>query len=113
VVNFDQTGIGASGTVGPDRSYRREFMTSIVQFISGPVFEPAELKLMSDAYDRAIEVVCSFGCPNATVEGIMATRIINLTKGGERDPERLRDKALAACGFNEDRARKAVDQDRI
>ena len=88
-------------------------MTSIVKFISGPVFEPADLKLMSDAYDKAIEVVCSFGRPNATVEGIMATRIIDLAKGGERDPERLRDKALAACGFNEGGAGKAADQHRI
>jgi hypothetical protein len=75
-------------------------MTSIVQFISGAVFEPADIKLMSHAYDQAIEAVYRFGRPNAIVEGIIATRIINLTKGGERDPSRLRKKALAACGFN-------------
>ena len=87
-------------------------MTSIVRFISGAVFEAADIRLMSDAYNQAIEDVYSFGHPNAIVEGIIATRIINLTKGGERDPIRLRESALAACGFNLDRECKTDDQDR-
>jgi hypothetical protein len=84
-------------------------MTSIVQFISGPVFDAADIQLMSEAYDKAIEDVYSFGRPNAIVEEIMATRIVNLTKGGERDPNRLREKALAACGFSLDRASRTDD----
>ncbi len=84
-------------------------MTSIVQFISGPVFDAADIQLMSDAYDKAIEDVYSFGRPNAVVEEIMAARIISLTKGGERDPERLREKAIAACGFNLDRSNRTDD----
>ncbi len=84
-------------------------MTSIVQFISGAIFEPADIKLMSHAYDKAIEDVYRFGRPNAIVEDIIATRIINLTKGGERDPSRLREKALAACGFNLNCAGRAED----
>jgi hypothetical protein len=79
-------------------------MTSIVQFVSGAIFEVADIKLMSDAYDKAIEDVYGFGHPNAIVEKIMATRIIDLTKAGERDVSRLRKKALAACGFSLDRA---------
>jgi hypothetical protein len=84
-------------------------MTSIVQFINGPVFDAADIQLMSEAYDKAIEDVYSFGRPNAIVEEIMATRIVNLTKGGERDPNRLREKALAACGFSLDRASRTDD----
>jgi hypothetical protein len=84
-------------------------MTSIVRFINGPVFDAVDIQLMSDAYDKAIEDVYSFGRPNAIVEEIMATRIVNLTKGGERDPNRLREKALAACGFNPDRASRTDD----
>ena len=79
-------------------------MTSIVPFISNAIFEASDIELMSDAYDKAIEDVCSFGRPNSIVEAIMATRIINLTKGGERDSNRLREKALAACGFTLHRA---------
>src|SRR5580692_4731119 len=89
----------ANGTAG------EEAMASIVPFISNAVFEQADIQVMSDAYNKAIEDIYSFGRPNKTVEAIIATRIITLTKGGERDPDRLCERALAACGFNLDRAR--------
>jgi len=78
-------------------------MTSIVPFISSGVFESADIKVMSDAYDKAIEDIYGFGRPNKIVVEIIATRIINLAKDGERDPDRLRARALAACGFSADR----------
>jgi hypothetical protein len=81
-------------------------MTSIVPFISNAVFEPADIHLMSDAYNKAIEAVYGFGHPNKIVGKVIATRIITLTKGGERDSNRLRERALAACGFKLDRAFK-------
>ncbi len=74
-------------------------MTSIVPFISNAVFEPADITLMSNAYNKAIEDVYSFGHPNKIVGKIIATRIIALTNSGERDPGRLRERALATCGF--------------
>ena len=76
-----------------------EAMASIVPFISDAVFEPEDIKLMSEAYTKAIEDVAGFGRPNKTVGKIIATRIMALTRGGERDLNRLREKALAACGF--------------
>ena len=79
-------------------------MTSIVPFIGNWVFEPAEIWVMSDAYDMAMEDIYRFGHPNKIVEQIIATRIIDLAKGGERDPDRLRERALATCGFSRDRA---------
>ncbi len=82
-----------------------EAMASIVPFISNAVFEQADIQVMSDAYNRATEDIYSFGRPNKTVEAIIATRIITLSKGGERDPDRLCERALAACGFNPDCAR--------
>jgi hypothetical protein len=82
-----------------------EAMASIVPFISNAIFEQADIQVMSDAYNRAIEDIYSFGHPNKTVELIIATRIITLTKAGERDPDRLHEQALAACGFSLDRAR--------
>ena len=87
------------------KPYWGEAMASIVPFISNAVFEQADIAVMSDAYNRAIEDIYSFGRPNKTVEAMIATRIITLTKGGERDPDRLRERALAACGFGLDRAR--------
>ena len=79
-------------------------MTSIIPFISNAVFAAADIKLMSDAYNNAIEDVYAFGHPNKTVEKMIATRIIALASSGERDPNRLRKRALAACGFSLDRA---------
>ena len=63
-------------------------MTSIIPFISNEVFEPSDIKVMSDAYNMAMEGIYGFGHPNKIVEDIIATRIIALTKGGERDPRR-------------------------
>ena len=74
-------------------------MTSIIPFISNAVFEPADIKLMSDAFNGAIEDIYDFGHPNKFVGKIIAARIIAITHGGERDPIRLREEALAACGF--------------
>ncbi|MFZ0724042.1 MAG: hypothetical protein WAM99_24555 [Xanthobacteraceae bacterium] len=75
-------------------------MTSIVPFISNAIFEASDIELMSDAYDRAMEDVHGFGRPNRIVKNMIATRIIVLTHSGERDPKKLRERALAACGFN-------------
>ena len=76
-------------------------MTSIVPFISNVVFEPADIQLMSDAYSRAMEDVYSFGHPNKIVGKFIAARIVTLTRSGERDPKRLCERALAACGFKQ------------
>ena len=75
-------------------------MTSIVPFISNAVFESSDIQLMSDAYDKVIAEVYRFGHPNRIVREIIASRIIALTIGGERDVIQLREGALAACGFN-------------
>jgi hypothetical protein len=78
-------------------------MSSIVPFISNAMFEAADIRVMSDAYNRAMEEIYGFGRPNQIVEEIVAKRIIMLTKGGEHDPDRLRESALAACGYTLDR----------
>ena len=72
---------------------------SIVPFLGDAVFEAADIKVMSDAYGMAIEFVWGFGHPNRIVSEIIAKHIIKLTKSGERDPDHLREKAIAACGF--------------
>jgi len=99
MVNFEQTCLSRDGTVETVR-LREGVMTSIVPFISNAVFEPADIRLMSYAYSKAIEAVYSFGRPNKVVGRMIADRIVTLTNRGERDPNRLRDMALAACGFD-------------
>jgi hypothetical protein len=78
-------------------------MASIITFINKGVFEPADIKVMSDAYNKAIENIHGFGRPNRIVGEIVATKIIALTQGGERDPDRLCERALTACGFSRER----------
>jgi hypothetical protein len=73
-------------------------MTSVIPFISNRVFEAADIKVMSDAYAKAIENI--HGRPSRIVGEIIATRIITLTRGGERDPVRLCESALTARGFS-------------
>jgi hypothetical protein len=75
-------------------------MTSIIPFIGNEVFEAADIKVMSVAYDKATEVIYDFGHPNKIVAQIMAKRIMELTKRGEHDSDRLCERALAACGFD-------------
>lgn len=72
-------------------------MTSIIPFINKDVFEPSDIKVMSDAYNKAIEDIYVFGHPNKIIEDIIAARIIALTKSGERNSDRLCERALAAC----------------
>jgi hypothetical protein len=103
MVNFEQTCLSRDGTVETVR-LREGVMTSIVPFISNGVFESGDIKVMSDAYAKAIENIYGFGQPNRIVGEIIATRIITLTQGGERDADRLCERALAACGFSPARA---------
>jgi hypothetical protein len=103
VVNFDQTRFSSDGTVEAVGRLTGGAMTSIVPFIGNGVFESADIKVMSVAYGKAIESIYGFGHPNRIVGEIIATRIVTLTRGGERDPDRLCERALAACGFSLDR----------
>jgi hypothetical protein len=74
-------------------------MHTIIPYVSSEVFEPTDIKVMSDAYDKAIEDIHCFGRPNKIILAMIAARIIKLTKAGERDPHRLCERALAICGF--------------
>jgi hypothetical protein len=103
VVNFDQTHFSSDGTVEAVGRLTEGAMTSIVPFIGNGVFESADIKVMSVAYGKAIKSIYGFGHPNRIVGEIIATRIVTLTRGGERDPDRLCERALAACGFSLDR----------
>jgi hypothetical protein len=73
--------------------------TSIIPFLNNEVFEATDIKVMSDAYNRAMEEISRSGHPNKIVGEIIASRIITLTKQGEHDRDRLCKAALAACGL--------------
>jgi hypothetical protein len=70
-------------------------MTNIIDYIRRPaVFEPEVVAIMGDAYERAL---ASFDTePIKSVREVIAGRIIALAQKGERDPQVLCEKALAA-----------------
>jgi hypothetical protein len=74
-------------------------MTSIVPFLRPNVFDAETTKVMGEAYDAACGELCDHGSPSLVRE-IIAKRIIDAAKKGERDPLRLCAKALDSLGLN-------------
>jgi hypothetical protein len=76
-------------------------MTAIIQFIEkagfAGVFDDHATKVMGEAFDAACKDLHDTGQPSVVYE-VVATRIIEAAKSGERDPEKLRDWALTAFG---------------
>ena len=67
------------------------------QLFEQAAFGPDDIKVLTDAYDRARRSLHDKGQP-AIVQEIIAKRIIALAKDGERDPDRLCAGALTALG---------------
>ena len=80
-------------------------MASIVQFIrkAGFAFDDRVTQIMGEAFDSACKKLHDTGQP-AIVNEVIARRIIEAAKRGERDPARLRNAGLAELGFDDKRA---------
>ena len=61
-------------------------------------FDDAATLAMGEAFDRACKTLRNFG---SAVPAIIADRIIEAAKNGERDPRRLYEQALKAFGFED------------
>jgi hypothetical protein len=76
-------------------------MTSVVRFVKetelGSVFDDRTTKAMGEAFEAACKDLDKAGQSSLVYEAV-ATRIIEIAKSGERDPNQLRDKALTALG---------------
>ena len=74
-------------------------MASILAFVKkaelGTIFDDRATKAMGDAFDAACKDLHDSGQPSV-VYGVIATRIIEAARSGERDPEKLKEVALAA-----------------
>jgi hypothetical protein len=64
---------------------------------SEPAFPPEVIDAMSSAFDEVCERLAIPEAADAPRE-IVALRIVELARKGERDPERLRDEALKSIG---------------
>jgi hypothetical protein len=78
-------------------------MASILPFIrkAGSVFDDRMTAIMGEAFDAACKELHDTGQPPIVYE-VIARRIIDGVKAGERDPMRLRNLGLAALGLDND-----------
>ena len=77
-------------------------MATILSFIRAAAhFDDETTRLLGEAFDAARAALHDRGQPESAYE-IIAKRIIETAKKGERDPIRLRDAGLAALGYNKD-----------
>ena len=77
------------------RCVGRGAVGSILPFISRVVFDDADTRIMGEAFDAACREIRATGQP-PRVREVMAKRIIDAARTGERDVTRLRDAALSA-----------------
>jgi hypothetical protein len=75
-------------------------VASILPFIrkAGTVFDDRVTEIMGEAFDSACTELHDTGQPPIVYE-VIARRIIDATRNGERDPVRLRNVGLAALGL--------------
>jgi hypothetical protein len=77
-------------------------MVPILPFIRAAAdFDDETTRLLGEAFDAARAALRDKGQPEIVYE-IIAKRIIEAAKNGERDPTRLRDVGLAALGYKKD-----------
>jgi hypothetical protein len=79
-------------------------MASILPFIQkvGAVFDDRATQIMGEAFDGACKELHDTGQPPIVYE-VIARRIIDAARVGERDLIRLRNAGLTALGFDDDR----------
>jgi hypothetical protein len=84
-----------AGAYGPNK------VVSILPFVrtAGTVFDDNATKVMGEAFDRACKELHDKGQPEIVYE-VIARRIIDAAKKGERDPIQLRKAGLKALGLD-------------
>jgi hypothetical protein len=82
-------------------------MTTIIPFLQEDAFDPDELRAMSTALEEVSRTLQLDGDQRA--REIIAVRIVDLARRGERDPEKLRDRVLREAGaMSSDGAERVV-----
>jgi hypothetical protein len=78
-------------------------VASILQFIrkTGAVFDDHATQIMGESFEAACKELHDKGQPQIVYE-VIAKRIIDAAKNGERDIDRLRNAGLAALGLSDD-----------
>ena len=72
---------------------------TIVPFLRDNSFDPETTRVMGRAYDTVRATLHDTGQP-AVVEEVIARRIIEIAKTGERDPDTICQRLLTGFGFD-------------
>lgn len=72
-------------------------MGEIIDLFRAAAFDPEAVAVLCAAFDKARKSLHDTGQP-ALVQEVIARRIIESAKRGERDPDKLCEEALAALG---------------
>lgn len=70
---------------------------AIYRLIAGGTFGPDEIKAMAAAYEGAL-IDLQLIDRNDPLTELIAKAIVNVTATGERDPEKIKERALNALG---------------
>ena len=71
---------------------------AIYRLIASGTFDPDVIEVMIAAYERALSEL-SLTDRNDPLTELIAKSIINVTAVGERDPEKIKERALHALGI--------------
>jgi hypothetical protein len=75
----------------------------ILPFLREASFDAEATRIMGDAFDIARNNMHDYGQPTRVLE-IVAKRILEIARGGERDPERIAELALEAIELQQHQA---------
>src|ERR1700694_3478180 len=78
----------------------------VIPFLRDVSFDPDTTHIMGKAFDRACKELQDIG-QSDLVKSVIAKRIIEVAKTGERDPNRLCDRALQAFGLRLNKSKAA------
>jgi len=76
---------------------------AIYRLIANGTFDPEAIKVMTAAYESALSNLRLVDGNDPLTE-LVATTIINVTEAGERDSEKIKERALNALGIRKTNA---------
>ncbi len=95
----EQAWVTERAVVLPSGAKGSAAMATVLPFFQDVAFDLDLTQAMGEAFERACRSLHDVGQPDIVKE-VIARRIIEVAKTGERDPERLSDHALLALGVS-------------
>jgi hypothetical protein len=75
-------------------------LAKITPYLHGTSFDPEQVRVMGQAYDKALQALHDRGQPDIVME-VLAKRVIAIVETGLRDPDQICARALEAFGIQD------------